>query len=328
MLRIPSFANTTLIKSDLSQEISSLRDRLTVTSKEAVSGRYADLTAHLSGRISQAMLGKKALDDISVERKQLTLRAGRLDTTQSSLANIQDRTNGLAARMQAAVGSEDEASRIGVARDSKAALEEAFSVLNTRYGERFLFAGDNISTPPLAPVEDLLADIRLMASTAVDAADFATSLDTYFNTPGGGWRTNIYSGTETSSDPDAVTATDPHIIKIVSGLAVMALAGPEEALPLLSGSSESLYAATETLGYGQTELTTARAEVGIAQARIERQKDSLNVEETVLTAAFNETTARDQYEAASELRELEGNLEASYLLTSRLANLSLMNYLR
>tara|TARA_R110000787_G_scaffold10987_3_gene36524 strand:+ start:1338 stop:2318 length:981 start_codon:yes stop_codon:yes gene_type:complete len=326
MLRIPSFTN--LPKTDLSESIVSLRERLTATSKEAVTGRYSDLTAHLSGRISHAMLGKKALDDISLERSQLTLRGGRLDITQRSLEVVQERTNSLAARMQAALGSDDQASKAAVARDSKAALEETFSVLNTRYGERFLFSGNTTSTPPLAAVEDLLADIRLIASTAVDAADLATSLDTYFNTPGGGWRQNIYSGTDTSSDPEAVTATDPHIIQIVSGLAVMALAGPDEALSLFDGNSASVHAAAESLGYGQTALTTARAEVGISQDRIARQKESLEVEETVLTAAFNETTARDQYEAASELRELEGNLEASYLLTSRLANLSLMNYLR
>lgn len=326
MLRIPSFTN--LPTSGLSQEIVSLRDRLTTTSKEAVTGRYSDLTAHLSGRISHAMLGKKALDDISLERSQLTLRGGRLDITQRSLEVVQERTNGLAARMQAALGSDDQVSKTAVARDSKAALEETFSVLNTRYGERFLFSGNTASTPPLAAVDDLLADIRLIASTAVDDADFATSLDTYFNTPGGGWRQNIYGGTDTSSDPEAVTATDPHIIQIVSGLAVMALAAPDEALSLFSGNSASVYTAAETLGYGQTALTTARAEVGISQAKVARQKESLDVEETVLTAAFNETTARDQYEAASELRELEGNLEASYLLTSRLANLSLMNYLR
>tara|TARA_R110000782_G_scaffold126992_1_gene218550 strand:+ start:4815 stop:5795 length:981 start_codon:yes stop_codon:yes gene_type:complete len=326
MLRIPSFTN--LPKSDLSEAIVSLRDRLTTTSKEAVTGRYSDLTAHLSGRISHAMLGKKALDDIALERSQLTLRGGRLDITQRGLEVVQDRTNGLAARMQAALGSDDQVSKTAVARDSKAALEETFSALNTRYGERFLFSGNTTSTPPLAAVEDLLADIGLIASTAVDAADFATSLDTYFNTPGGGWRQNIYSGTDTSSDPEAVTATDPHIIQIVSGLAVMALSGPDEALSLFAGNSPSVYAAAESLGYGQTALTNSRAEVGISQAKVARQKESLDVEETVLTAAFNETTARDQYETASELRELEGNLEASYLLTSRLANLSLMNYLR
>jgi flagellar hook-associated protein 3 FlgL len=326
MLRIPSFTN--LPVTGLSHEITSLRERLTTTSTEVSTGRYSDLTEHLSGRISQAMLGKKALDDLSVERSQLTLRGGRLDITQSALSLIQEKTNGLSARMQAAMGSEDLASKSAAARDSKAALEETFSALNTRYGERYLFAGNATSSPPLASVDDLLADIRGLATTAVDEADFAASLDTYFNTPGGGWRTNVYSGTDTASDPEAVTATDTSMIKIISGLAVMALSGPDDAIPLLAGNSAAVFTAANTLSAGQTALTNKRAEVGISQSQVERRKESLNIEETVLTASFNELTARDQYEAASELREIESSLEASYLLTSRLANLSLLNFLR
>ena len=326
MLRIPSF--TSLAASSLRQETISLRERLTTTTEEAVTGRYSDLTQHLSGRINQAMLGKKALDGVALERSQLTLRGSRLDMTQTSLKVIQDRTSGLSARMQAALGSENQAARNATARDSRATLEEAFSALNTRYGERFLFAGNATSTPPLASPEDLLADIRLIAATATDAADFATQLDTYFNTPTGGWRQNIYSGTETSSDPDAVTGADPGLINIVSGLVVMALSGSDELLPLLDGNSQIVALAATRLSDGQTALTNKRSDVGVIQAKVERSKEALSVEETVLTAAFNEMTARDQYEAASELRELESNLDASYLLTSRLANLSLLNYLR
>ena len=48
----------------------------------------------------------------------------------------------------------------------------------------------------------------------------------------------------------------------------------------------------------------------------------------VLTQSFNQMTARDQYEAASELKQLETSLEASYTLTARLANLSLLNFMR
>jgi len=41
----------------------------------------------------------------------------------------------------------------------------------------------------------------------------------------------------------------------------------------------------------------------------------------------NDLTARDQYEAATELQSLQTTLEASYLITARLSQLSLLNYL-
>ena len=78
---------------------------------------------------------------------------------------------------------------------------------------------------------------------------------------------------------------------------------------------------------GVTELVGLRASLGLTQSQISRAQDTLDTEETVLTNALNTLTARDQYEAASELEQLEASLEASYLLTSRLANLTLLNYL-
>jgi flagellar hook-associated protein 3 FlgL len=48
----------------------------------------------------------------------------------------------------------------------------------------------------------------------------------------------------------------------------------------------------------------------------------------VLSAAFNSLTGRDQYEAVTELEQLETNLEAAYLVTTRLSNLTLLNFIR
>jgi flagellar hook-associated protein 3 FlgL len=64
------------------------------------------------------------------------------------------------------------------------------------------------------------------------------------------------------------------------------------------------------------------------QEQLSVQKESLDIEETIFTSAFNALTARDQYEAAGALKDLESSLEASYLLTTRLASLSLLNFLR
>jgi flagellar hook-associated protein 3 FlgL len=167
-----------------------------------------------------------------------------------------------------------------------------------------------------------------MAATATDAADFAAQMDTYFNTPGGGWQSNIYSGTPTSSDPAGVTGTDPAITQSLWGMAVLALAGSDETLPLLNGNSDALQAATVKLADGQAALTNVRAERGIQQAQISSSVEALDVQETILTQTFNQMIARDQYEAASELTQLQTSLEASYTLTARLSNLSLLNFMR
>jgi flagellar hook-associated protein 3 FlgL len=318
----------TLLSSGLNETVTRLRERIDTTSEEAVTGQYKDLTAHLSGRIGQAMLSQKAIDDVANERTQLTLKASRLDIIQQSLTAVDDNIGQLGVRMKAALGSEDYTAREAVVRDAQAALASTFSTLNTRHGERYLFSGDATNTKPFADVDSFLDDVRSMAASATDATDFATQMDAYFNTSGSGWQANIYSGTSDTSDPASVTGTDPAITKTVWGLAVLALAGSDETLALLNGNSDALIQAADTLAEGQAALTNVRAERGIIQAQIESSKDALDLEETVLTQSFNQMTARDQYEAASELKQLETGLEAAYTLTARLSNLSLLNYMR
>lgn len=318
----------TLLSSGLNETVTRLRERIDTTSEEAVTGQYKDLTAHLSGRIGQAMLSQKAIDDVANERTQLTLKASRLDIIQQSLTAVDDNIGQLGVRMKAALGSEDYTAREAVVRDAQAALASTFSTLNTRHGERYLFSGDATNTKPFADVDSFLDDVRSMAASATDATDFATQMDAYFNTSGSGWQANIYSGTSDTSDPASVTGTDPAITKTVWGLAVLALAGSDETLALLNGNSDTLIQAADTLAEGQAALTNVRAERGIIQAQIESSKDALDLEETVLTQSFNQMTARDQYEAASELKQLETGLEAAYTLTARLSNLSLLNYMR
>ncbi len=318
----------TLISPHLTDAIAEMREQLAKTSKEAVTGRYSDLTGHLQGSIGKAYLSEKAVRDIEFQRAQLNLREGRLDVVQRSLTLIQDATGTLDTRLQSALGFGNQTDVGLAARDAVAALEQVFTSLNVRHGERYLFSGDATSTRPFSSVDDLLAEIRTIADTAVDAADFATNLDAYFNDPAGPWQQGIYSGTATASDPDAIPGIHPSITELVSGLATLALAQNGQTPTLLQQDSSILYSAANSIANGKTSLTNLRADRGVIQEQIARAKTSLDTEETIFMQSFNNLTGRDQYQAAAELKELEGNLEASYLLTSRLSGLSLLNFLR
>lgn len=326
-MRIPP--PNSLISAQFTQNIADLRQSIARTAEEATTGRYSDLTAHLSGRIGSAMLSQKAVDGIAFEREQLSQREVRLDITQNNLALIHERSAGVGISMRIALGSGDLVSQGLAARDAKAALGNIFGALNVRYGERYLFSGDATATQPLPNPEDLLSQLRTIADGAATPADFATAIDTYFNDPAGGWQQSIYRGSDSASDPDAVTASNPAIVEIISGLAVMALADPINSPPaLLSLNPGVVDAAADRVSSGTVTLTNVRSELGVKQEQIRTDQKLLDLEETIVTTAFNSLTARDQYEAASALKILESNLEASYLLTSRLASLSLLNFLR
>ena len=323
-LTIPS----SMISAKLSQNVADLRARISEVSSEAVTGKRSDLTLHLSGRIGDAMLSQKALQDINTERGTLALREARLDMMQKSLTSVQESSDGLSARLLSAVGIGNQAEVTAVSRDASSALEQVFTSLNARHGERFLFAGDATSTQPFGDSETLLSDVRQIAIDATGTADFEARLDAYFDDPAGGWQQTIYQGHATVSDPDAVAGIDPAITRLIKGLSVMAVAGRDTTPALLKQSTAPLLAAADRVAEGQIKLTNLRGNLGTIQERIAKEQDTLNAEEVILNRVFNEMASRDQYEAATELQELENNLEASYLLTARLSNLSLLNFLR
>ncbi len=325
-MRLPALNSH--VSATLSDAIADMRARISRTSQEAVTGRFSDLTAQLDGRIGDAMLGSKALDDLSGERAVLSLRETRLDLIQSTLSGVQSASAGLATRLETSLGLGDRATTDLAANDAAAALSQVFSALNVRHGERYLFAGDATSTAPLPDPEALLSDLRSIAMAAPDGASLNAAVATYFNDPAGPWHQTVYAGSATVSDPDAITATAPALTELISGLAVLALARPEEGLPLFQNDPAILQQTAAKLRAGDEGLLALRADRGVAQQTIARNLASLDIEETLLSKAFNGMTARDQYEAASHLRELETNLEAAYLITSRISNLTLLNFLR
>ena len=96
----------TLLSPELTQNVADLRTRISVTATEAVTGRYSDLTTHLDGRIGDAMLTQKALDDIANEQSRLDLSLALLEITQQSLEIIQETNdNGISTRLLGAVAT-------------------------------------------------------------------------------------------------------------------------------------------------------------------------------------------------------------------------------
>lgn len=325
-MRLPTLSS--LVSPTLSNSISEMRSQISKTSQEAVTGRQSDLTQHLKGRVGVAMISSKAVEDIGHQREHLTLRENRLDIIQQNLTTIQEASQNIDTALLAAIGINDQAGIDASGRDAANALEQVLTTLNTRLGGRYLFAGDATATQPFAGSGQLMDDIRQIATDSSDAATYNAALDTYFNDPAGPWQTTIYAGEQTVTDPDSLTGVDPAITRLVSSLATIALASPGEDIPLLKQDLDVLGSATNELTIAKSEILNLRALRGVTQQNIALQQESLNAEETILSAAFNGLTAKDQYEAASELKELEANLEAAYLLTTRLSSLSLLNFMR
>lgn len=316
-----------LLNNAVTNNISSLRSQIEARAEEATTGFHSDLVKHLKGRIDQALLGDQALKDNADDQSRLGLRGIRLSLAETTLSSVRDLSEGLQIGMLNAIGTAETETQDLYATEARIALDDILSRMSARHGERFLFSGDATATNPFAAANVLLDDIRAIAAGALDEADFATQVEFYFTDPTGGFQTNFYQGAQTASDPDSVVANQQAFADLFHGLAIMTLSHSSEGVPFARGETPAMNQALERLERGRTGLVDVEAGIGFRQASIDDELTLLQREQTLLNQAFIDLAGKDQFEAAAQLRELEANLEASYLLTTRLSNLSILNFL-
>lgn len=323
--------------SRLSRNVGQLKQQADAARTEMVTGKHEDVTTAVDGDIGGVHLLKKAVEDTQAYQKSLALAGNRAARTQAVLGSLASGSTRIGSSALNALGAKLESQMKTVAQEARGSLLSMFSELNTTAGGRALFAGDATDTPPLAAVDDLLSDVRSIIASAPDAAAANAALDTYFNDPAGGFQTSIYKGGAGDAPQvelapgvriSASVKADVQPIKdMIRGFAVLA---SHDALPSGSAAERDKLAksAAELSLKAETNLTDLRATVGVAESRIADRKDQYQAEESVLTNLLNSKLARDPYEAAGQLQLLENQLQASYVVTARLGNLSLANFLR
>lgn len=320
----------------LSRIISDMKSKADVARTEVVTGRYEDQTKATRGDIGGAHLLNKAIADAKAYQTNLSLAETRASRTQAVLGMLTTESARLGASAIAALGAGDEASSKTIAADARATVLTIFGALNSTEGGRALFSGDATDRPPLANVEQLFTDVAAIIAGAADAAAAETALDAYFNDPAGGFATAIYQGGDGEASSvelapgirvgASVRADDPAIKDLIRGLVVVA---SFETLPSGSAAARDAVARSgaEFALVAEDDLVNMRARIGVAESRIGAAKDRYTSEEAVLTSLLNAKTARDPYEASAELQLLESQLEASYVMTARLARLTIAQYL-
>ena len=311
----------------VTNNIAGLRAQIEARSEEATTGLQSDMITHLNGRIDQALVGEQALRDNADEQSRLGLRTVRLSLVDSALTSDRALSEGLHINMLSAIGTGEIEAQDLVATEAENALDDVISRLSARNGERFLFSGDATATRPFADTSVLLDDLRAIAAGAVDEADFAAQVEVYFDDPAGGFQTNFYQGSQSASDPDSVVANQPEFKDLIQGLALLTLSRSGAGVPFAQGGTPAMDQALERLERGRTNIVNTQASVGMRRESIADEQLLLQREQTLLNQAYTDLVGKDQFEAAAQLRELEANLEASYLLTTRLSNLSLINFL-
>lgn len=321
----------------LSSLVADLRSRSDDARVAAVTGRFADVTAERDGRVNELMQIEKSLNDFSTYSEIIALTEVRTTTIQASLTQVAAQAQSLADTVDIlrTNGTQDNFSVVST--DARGGLDSALAALNADVAGRRLFGGDETGTPPLADGDTIrAASVPVLEAGASPSAGY-TDLRVEFFAAGGLFDTSFYLGgpgdapiTEVAPGERVdygVKADESPIREALFNLTVLGASHdltngiPDEQRDELAAlASAGLRAAVSDLANVQGRVGTAEARIGAAKAR--------NIaSEASLTISFNELAGADQFDAALTLTELDNQLETAFLTTSRLANLSLANFL-
>lgn len=328
---------------DLAQS-NALRHHMTRTkadlaqlSQELTTGRAADTPRFLSGDMGPLLsidASLSRLNGYGALTRELALFANGMQT---GLATVSDMALTAANGLIAASGTATATHVSSAATAAHAALKSTLSVLNTRFGDRSLFSGLDISSPAVADADTMLTAIETAITTAgaTGIASIEAAIDDWFAAPGG-YQGTVYLGADPMGPVPVsageavaldVTANDPALQATLKGLAMAALIDRGLYAGQPGIQRDMAQRAGEVLFASEGDRAHLIARLGGLQSQVDQAQTRNETEAAALSMARTEMLEIDPYETATRLQDAETQLELIYSITARVARLSLADYL-
>ena len=303
----------------------------------AVTGRHADVTNVLGGRVGDLMHVEKSISDLARYAEAIALSEARAATMQTSLATLGAVGQALADTTSVVLTNGTDANLASLSTQARGDLDTVTAALNVTFAGRALFAGDDAGGATLAGADTVYSTSVPFLESATSASAAYATLQAEFLGAGGNFESAFYLGgsnraplTEVAPGERVdytVTADEAAIRKFLFNAVVLAAAYDTangipagQRRPMLQLAADGMRAAVSQLASLQGRLGAAEARIAVAKAR--------NVAtEAALTVQFNARAGADEYEAAVSLTQLDRQLETAYAATARLSNLSLTKFL-
>ncbi len=322
----------------MSRLISQIRGRADTARQEAVTGLLADPAAALGGKVSELLGLEQSLAEIAQFREIIGLAESRASAIQGTLDVLRNLAVDLPVSGQTALDANIGAAGETTSAAARQALGAAISALNVSFGGRRLFAGDAGNAQAVATLEVFMAaSVPILEAGPTAGAAYA-NLSVAFSAAGGLFETTFYTGGSGDAPATEVApgerlsfapkADEAPVRALLRDLATLAAAfDPDNAIPESDrrGLAEQAIAG---LRNNVAALAGMAGRVGAAEERMATVMTRHQASEAALNLAYIKLAGRDQFEAAAELTQLEAQLQTTYLATARLANLSLVNFLR
>ena len=268
-----------------------------VASGKAAS-RY-DQIADAAGQLVRAKDARQLKAAFADQGERLTDRLRVMDAALGRLVDIADRARvTLVQRLGGNVGGS-----VPLDAEVDAMLAEVEAALNTKFDRQYLFAGSRGDAPAVA-----------LPATPITAADPAL----------------YYQGDQVmlSARADVGVEIGYGITADEAGFAGLIAALGQARQAHLADDRAGLQAAMAGLGTALDELTGLRGELGAKTARLESIAEGHRAGLVYLDEVVSGIEDADLPEVLTRLARDKASVEATYLVTGRLAALSLADYLR
>jgi flagellar hook-associated protein 3 FlgL len=345
--------STLAVHLQLNSSINRVQRALYDTQKELSSGRKADLMAMVAHGALEPISLRNMLAETEEFQSTATLAASRMDTMQRVMASMNSVVSN--ARAQALTGR-DAVSRRYLQDMAAGAIEQLTSLLNTQLGGRSLFAGIELDAKPIQDAETVngatgfspMQAIQQVIAANGPLTDAASALNVVTGADGldavfGDTHSNAnmrFTGTfYNGATSGAVIARLDHGYEVDYGLRAdnpafrQALEGLYmlAAVPYGSVPDDAYQAwqneAVTRINAGFQGIIDAAGELGFKQAMVQEAADRHEAARTFLNNRVADIERADPYETAIRFSELQTQLESSFAITTRLANLTLTNFL-
>jgi flagellar hook-associated protein 3 FlgL len=328
------------------------QNELVDAQKEVVTGTHADLGVALGAKTSQSIDLNRDVMRIQSLMDTNSLVSQRLDASQAALEQMSSNASDVMAALVALSGSDDENTLSTAVQSASNALQAFTGLANTSLDGEYLFAGINTDVQPMTdytasgnPAKAAFDDAFLTrfgfaqddpaasTITAADMQDFiSNTLEPMFT--GTDWQTNWSSASDQNMtsritksevvDSSTNTNTDGMRYFALSAVLSVELLGSNISSDVRQVVSNS---AINYAGQAISGVDYQRTQLGLSQSRVSKADDTLSEQKNIIETHLSDLEGVDAYEASTRVNNLLAQVEASYTLTSRIQQLSLVNFL-
>ncbi|VAV89103.1 hypothetical protein MNBD_ALPHA08-1576 [hydrothermal vent metagenome] len=347
---------STLIPQNLPSTISpisvrSIQDNLAKAQVELSSGRWNDVGYKLAEQTGSVLNVRAQISLIDTFENTNSIVSARADVTQNALANIASETQIFFEAVIA--GRNNQVSSEVVAKTAADGFGAVISSINSTINGVYVFSGINFDSPPLQdyfgtpqPASKSAVDAAFLAEFGFDQSDPAVAgitpaamenfIDNAFSDlfDPTNWQNDWSDATDetlktriafTQFSETSQSANESAIRKLAMAYTMVADLG----IGSLNDSTRErmMEKAADLTGSVIGELNVLRGKVGVTQQRIEVATDKLAIQKNAFERLVGDQENVDPYEVATRISVLSNQLEASYTLTARLQQLSLVKFI-